>query len=393
MGGDALTRDAVRWSAGLAELQERFVHRFARTEPRESALAYLRGLIAPLERKNGWTVAEEAGHDSPDRIHRLLNTCDWDADEVLDDVRDYVVEHLADPDGVLIVDDTGFLKKGTRSAGVQRQYSGTAGRTENCQIGVFLAYATARGRTLIDRQLYLPKSWTDDRDRCRAAGIGDDIEFVTKVQMGKAMVVRAIEDKIPFRWVTADAGYGYSKGWRYELEQADIFHVMATTSHDTVVTRQALDHPVRDLIAALPRQKWKRRSCGDGAHGPRVYDWARAEVRPWHRPDRQHWVIARRSTTRPNEIAYYIAYAPAGTTLDQLIQVAGARWAIEECFQTAKGQCGLDDYQVRRYPGWHRHITLAMAAHAFLTVTRAAELAAGKAETDQPTSSRSASPS
>lgn len=180
--------------------------------------------------------------------------------------------------------------------------------------------------------------------------------------------------------------------WRSELEQADVFHVMATTRHDTVVTRWATDHPVSDLFPGLPRQKWKRRSCGAGAHGPRVYDWARVEVRPWHRPDRRHWVIARRSVARPEELSYYIAYCPADTTLDELIRIAGSRWAIEECFQTAKQECGLDDYQVRRYPGWHRHITLAMAVHACLTVLRARELDTWKAETDPPRSSTSASP-
>ncbi|MFD5566372.1 IS701 family transposase [Kitasatospora griseola] len=377
MGGDMSEIDARDWSDELAGLHKRFAHRFARSESRESALAYLRGLLAPLERKNGWTVAEEAAHGGPDRIQRLLNRIDWDADGLLDDVREYVVEHLADPGGVLIVDDTGFLKKGVRSAGVQRQYSGTAGRTENCQVGVFLAYSGRLGRTLIDRALYLPKSWTDDRERCRAAGIGDEVEFATKHQLARRMVRRAIDDGIPFRWVTADAGYGNSKGWRTELEQADVFHVVATTRHDTVVTRWAMDHRLHDLVADLPRQKWKRRSCGDGSHGPRIYDWARVEVRPWHRPDRRHWVLARRSVTDPTKVAYYIAYAPAETTLNELIAVAGARWAIEECFQSAKGQCGLDDYQVRRYPGWHRHITLAMAAHAYLTVLRAHQLEKG----------------
>ncbi|MEV8457914.1 IS701 family transposase, partial [Streptomyces sp. NPDC052095] len=334
MGGDLA--EVSSWAGELSALQGRFLHRFSRSEPRESALAYMRGLIAPLERKNGWTLAEEAGHAGPDRIHRLLNRIGWDADEVLDDVRAYVAEHLGDPGAVLIVDDTGFLKKGTGSAGVQRQYSGTAGRTENCQVGVFLAYAAPFGRTLIDRRLYLPASWTDDRERCRRAGVDDAVGFATKVAMAKAMVRRAIADKIPFRWVTADAGYGYSKGWRSELEQADVFHVMATTRHDTVVTRWAIDHPVSDLFPGLPRQKWKRRSCGAGAHGPRVYDWARVEVRPWHRPDRRHWVIARRSVARPEELSYYIAYCPDDTTLDELIHIAGSRWAIEECFQTAK---------------------------------------------------------
>ncbi|MGW5342883.1 IS701 family transposase [Streptomyces sp. NPDC004050] len=389
MGGDV---DAGRWAEGLVELHGRFVHRFARTEPRESALAYMRGLIAPLERKNGWTVGEEAGHDGPYRIQRLMSTCDWDSGEVLGDVREYVIEHLGDPNAVLIVDDTGFLKKGVRSAGVQRQYSGTAGRTENCQIGVFLAYATARGRTLIDRGLYVPKSWTDDRDRCRSAGIADEVEFATKLQMAEAMVSRAVADRMPFRWLTGDEAYGQSKSWRHRLEQGDVFHVMATRRNDTVVTWQQMDHRVDELIASLPRQKWKRRSCGAGAHGQRIYDWARTEHRPYRRADRGHWVLARRSIKHPEEIAYYIAYAPAETTLDELIRVAGARWAIEECFQSAKQECGLDDYQVRRYDGWHRHITLAMAVHAFLTIARAGELDAGKAETDPPDSSRSASP-
>ncbi|MEU9671681.1 IS701 family transposase, partial [Streptomyces bobili] len=218
MGGGLA--DVRVWASELDVVRGRFVHRFSRSEPRESALAYMRGLIAPLQRKNGWTLAEEAGHGGPDRIQRMLNRIEWDADEVLDDVRRYVVDHLGDREAVLIVDDTGFLKKGTCSAGVQRQYSGTAGRTENSQIGVFLAYATGRGRTLIDRRLYLPTSWTDDRERCRRAGIGDEVAFETKVVMAKAMVRKAIADRIPFRWVTADAAYGFSKGWRFELEQA-----------------------------------------------------------------------------------------------------------------------------------------------------------------------------
>ncbi|MFC5856634.1 IS701 family transposase [Streptomyces chlorus] len=366
--------DVGPWAGELDVLHERFAHRFNRSEPRESALAYMRGLIAPLGRKNGWTLAEEAGHAGPDRIHRMLNRIEWDADEVLDDVRDYVVDNLGDPEAALIVDDSGFRKKGVRSAGVQRQHSGTAGRAENRQIGVFLAYATARGRTLIDRRLYLPTSWTDDRERCRRAGVDDHVGFATKVALARAMVRHAITDMIPFRWVTADAAYGCSEGWRSELEQADVFHVMATTRHDTVVTRWATDHPVHELFPGLPRQKWKRRSGGEDSQGRSVHDWARVEVRPGHREDRRHWVLARRSVVRPEEISYYIAYCPADTTLDELIRVAGSRWAIEECFRSAKQECGLDDYQVRRYPGWYRHMTLAMSVHACLTVLRARQL-------------------
>uniref|UniRef100_UPI003F4912A7 IS701 family transposase n=1 Tax=Streptomyces sp. CA-141956 TaxID=3240051 RepID=UPI003F4912A7 len=297
MGG--VLADARSWAGELRTLHEWFVHRFARSEPRESALAYMRGLVAPLERKNGRTLAEEAGHAGPDRLHRLLNRIDWDADEVLDDVREYVVQHLgrprcgADRGRHRLPGERGPVGRGSAAVG-------TAGRTENCQAGVFLAYATGRGRTLIDRRLYLPASWTDDRERCRRAGIDDTAVFETKVAMARAMVRRASEEKIPFGWVTADAGYGYSKSWRSELERADVFHVMATTRHGTVVTRWAMDHPVHGPFRDLPRQKWKRRSCGNGAHGPRVFDWARAEARPWHRKDRRHWVIARRSVRRPH---------------------------------------------------------------------------------------------
>ncbi|MCZ0999408.1 IS701 family transposase [Streptomyces mirabilis] len=255
---------------------------------------------------------------------------------------------------------------------------------------MFLAYATGRGRALIDRRLYLPTSWTDDRERCRRAGIDDSVTFETKVAMAKAMVRKAIADRIPFRWVTADAAYGFSKGWRFELEQADVFHVMATTRHDTVVTRWSIDHPVHDLFPGLPRQKWKRRSCGAGptARACSTGPASRCGLAPGRPP-----ALGHRPPQRPPSRGdlLLIAYCPADTTLDELIQIAGSRWAVEECFQTAKQECGLDDYQVRRYPGWHRHMTLAMAAHACLTVLRARELDADKAETDPPTSSTTAS--
>jgi SRSO17 transposase len=362
--------DVAGWAAGLGELHERLGPRFGRAEPRRRALAYVRGLLAGLERKNGWTLAEHAGDVSPDGMQRLLRTAGWDADAVRDDLQQYVAERLGDAGAVLIVDDTGFLKKGTRSAGVQRQYSGTAGRTENCQVGTFLAYASAKGRALIDRDLYLPQAWTDDRDRCRAAGIGDEVAFATKPQQAKAMIARAVAAGIPFRWVTGDEAYGQVKYLRCWLEERDIFHVVATKRNDTVPAASALDARVDELIAALPAQAWQRRSCGDGAHGPRVYDWARAAVRPLHAPARGHWVLARRRIS-DGELAYYICYGPARTTLDELITVAGTRWAIEECFQAAKNEAGLDHYQARHYGAWYRHITLAMTAHAYLAATAA----------------------
>ncbi|MET8117397.1 IS701 family transposase [Streptomyces prasinus] len=375
----------------MAGLHARFAHRFGRSEPRERALDYLQGLIAPLEKKNGWTLSEQVGQLRPDGVQRLLNLSDWDENAVRDDIRDFVVETIGSPDGVLICDDTGFLKKGTKSAGVQRQYSGTAGRTENCQIGTFLAYASAAGRALIDRELYLPASWTDDRERCRAAGIVDGIGFATKNEHFRRMVQRAVDACVPFAWVTADEAYGQVKQTRFWLEQRGIAHVMATKVNDTVATTGWSEERVDDLIAALPRQRWKRISGGRGAHEERIYDWARVAIRPSWEDGFGHWVLARRSVSDPTEIAYYVCYGPATSRLKDLVKVAAARWAVEECFQTAKGECGLDHYQVRLYRAWYRHITLSMAALAYLTATRVAEAAKGAASTASKTSYLSAS--
>ncbi|MFG2881151.1 IS701 family transposase [Streptomyces sp. NPDC048297] len=365
------------WQDVLAGLHARFASRFARAEPRGRALTYMAGLISPLERKNGWSLAERAGEAHPIGMQRLLGEADWDADRVRDDVRDFVVESIGDKNAVLIGDDTGFLKKGTRSAGVQRQYTGTAGRTENSQVGTFLAYASARGRALIDRELYLPASWTDDRARCRAAGIDDMVPFATKVEHFQAMLQRALDAEVPFAWVTADEAYGQVKRLRRWLEEQGAAHVLATKVNDTVITTRGGDARVDQLVAALPRQAWKRLSAGAGAHGQRLYDWARVPIRIWWENGFGHWVLARRSVSDPTDIAYYVCYGPVATRLKDLARVAGARWAVEECFQTAKNECGLDHYQVRRYDAWYRHITLSMAALAALTAVRADEMSKG----------------
>ncbi|XNR94864.1 IS701 family transposase [Streptomyces sp. R-74717] len=379
------------WSDGIAGLHARFAGRFGRSEPRERALDYLSTLLAPLERKNGWTLAEQAGQRRPDGFRRLLNFADWDEQAVRDDVRDFVVETIGNKDAVLIGDDTGFLKKGIKSAGVQRQYSGTAGRTENCQIGTFLAYVSAAGRALIDRELYIPVSWTDDRERCRAAGIGDEVPFATKIEHFKWMLQRAIDARVPFAWVTADEAYGQVKHMRAWLEERHVAYVLATKVNDTVSTTGGTDAEVRDLVTAVPRQAWKRISAGAGAHGQRFYNWARIAIRPVWEDGFGHWVLARRSISDPTEIAYYVCYGPVTSRLKDLVRTAGARWQVEECFQIAKGECGLDHYQVRLYRAWYRHITLAMAALAYLTAIRAAEAAKGAAETTSKTSYPSAS--
>jgi len=358
-------------AAELDRLHERIGVRFARAEPRTRVRGYVSGLVAGLERKNGWTLAERAGEVSPDGMQRLLRRADWDVDGVRDDVRDYVAGHLGDREGVLIADDTGFLKKGTKSAGVQRQYSGTAGRTENCQVGTFLAYASVHGHALIDRELYLPQCWTEDRDRCRAAGIPDRVEFTTKPRQAMAMIAGAVGAGVPFRWFTADEAYGQAKYLRVWLEDQDVFHVVATRCNDTLIATDGGEQRADALVAALPARAWRRLSVGAGAHGPREYDWARIPIRIMWRPGRGHWLLARRSISSPSEIGYYICYGPRRATLVDLAWIAGSRWRIEECFQQAKGEAGLDHYQVRTWRAWHAHITLSMLALAWLAASKA----------------------
>ena len=256
-----------------------------------------------------------------------------------------------------------------KSAGVARQYSGTAGRIENCQVGVFLAYRSSRGHALIDRQLYLPQAWTEDRDRCRAAGIPDEVGFATKVEMARAMLARAFAAGVPAGWVTMDEAYGQSKSLRVWLEDHDQAHVVATRCTDDVVTTSMGRARVDDLIASLPGRAWSRISCGPGAHGPREYWWARVPIRVFWRPGRGHWLLARRNMST-GELAYYVCYGPRKTRLLDLARIAGTRWAVEECFQQAKNQAGLDEYQVRDWRAWYAHITLSMAAHAWLVVAR-----------------------
>ncbi len=361
------------WAAGLEKVLERIGPRFARSEPRARAGVYLRGLLSAAERKNGWTLAEQAGDRTPDAMQRLLNHADWDADAVRDDLRDYVIEHLGDDRAVLVVDETGFLKKGTKSAGVARQYSGTAGRIENCQVGVFLAYATPAGRTFIDRELYLPKAWIDDRDRCAEAGIAAQVAFMTKPELALAMLTRALDAGVPAGWVTADEVYGQSYRLRAALEARGMPYVLAVPVNQYVVATGVAGLTqcrVDAVSAAVPDSDWSRLSAGAGAKGPRLYDWARVPIRPLSEPGR-YWLLVRRSLT-DGELAHYLCFCPPETSLADLVAVAGTRWAIEESFHTAKGEVGLDHYQVRRYDAWYRHISLACLAHAYLTVTRAA---------------------
>jgi len=355
----------LAWSEEFAALVGRLEPRFGRVEPRRRAAAYLRGLLAPVERKNGWQLAEAAGDRTPDGVQEFLGRVRWDADAVRDDLRAYVAEHLGDAGAVLVLDETGFVKKGARSAGVQRQYSGTAGRIENCQIGVFLGYASRYGRALIDRALYLPESWAEDRARRAEASIPEAARFATKPKLGLAMLERAHAAGLPFTWVTADSVYGADSVLRRWLQERRLGYVLAVTKAQRLGFAR-----VEDRVAETPPSHWQRLSAGDGAKGPRLYDWTYLPYGSDPTPGWEKGLLIRRSLAEPGELAFYLTHAPDGTALADLVGVAGSRWTIEACFEAAKGEVGLDQYEVRSWTGWHRHVTLAMLAHAHLAVLR-----------------------
>ena len=360
--------DVHQWAAGLDAVVGLIAPRFGRAEPRRRAAAYVRGLLAPVERKNGWQLAEAAGDRTPDGMQDFLSRMHWDADAVRDDLQAYVVQHLGDAAAVLVLDETGFLKKGTKSAGVARQYSGTAGRIENCQIGVFLGYAGRHGQALLDRALYLPADWAKDTERRREARIPEAITFATKPKLGLAMLERARQAGVAFAWITGDCVYGADRAIRRWAEQNQYGYVLAVTSGQYLGQR-----PVTSWIENLPRKTWQRLSAGEGAKGPRLYDWAYLLCNG-AAAGFQCALLVRRSIGKPNELTFYLTHAPEGTALADLVRVAGTRWRIESLFEQAKGEVGLDQYEVRSWVGWHRHITLAMLALAYLAVVRRAAI-------------------
>jgi SRSO17 transposase len=384
MGSDEMVAvrvdEIARWRGGLTALHARIAPRFVRREARERAGRFLGGLLSRAERKNGWQLAEALGEAAPDGVQRLLNAAKWDADAVRDDVRAYVVEHLGDPDGVLIVDETGFVKKGDRSAGVAKQYSGTAGRIENCQIGVFLAYASPRGRAFLDRALYLPKEWAGDAARRAAAGIPAEVAFATKTELARTMLERAFAAEVPAAWVTGDSIYGNDSKLRFWLHEQRRPYVLAVARSHMVV-RDWQQVRVEDLLPEVPEAAWARLAVAAGSKGPRVFDWALARLPFDTEAGYGQWLLVRRSVSEPAEVAFYRVFGPAGTTLATVARVAGTRWAIEEGFERAKGEVGLDQYEVRRWDAWHRHVTLCLLAHAYLEVTRAEANAAATAAT------------
>ncbi len=356
--------DLNEWSTEFDGVLGRISSLFVHPSSRRHAEQYLRGLLSPIAHKNGWTIAEYVGEKEPKALQRFLNLANWDADALRDVVCDYTMEHLADPHAVLVADPTGFAKKGRKSAGVQRQYSGTLGRIDNCQIGTFLAYVTGRReRVLIDRELYIPETtWLDDRGRCAEAGIPEDLVFATRPRQVAVMIDRMRERGVPFAWFAADEEFGQNPGLRTHLETAGIAYVMAIPKNTEFTDAAGMTARIDERAARLTGHAWQRRACGIGAKGFRIYDWALLDS---DFPGHQYLI---RRSIDDGELAFYHCYNPRREGFTELVRVAGARWPVEECFEAAKGGVGLDDYQVRLYHAWYRHVTLAMLAHAFLTI-------------------------
>lgn len=367
-----LSLTSLPWRSELTELKARLACVFQRSETREQVGLYLDGLTGGAERKNGWQLAEHAGDEVPWRMQAVLGRGGWDADCARDICRDYVVEQLGDPTGVLILDETGFVKKGTHSVGVARQYSGTAGRVENCQVGVFLGYASPKGHALIDRRLYLPKDWAEDTDRRKKTYVPDDVVFATKPKIGAEMVKAALAAGVPCSWVLGDCVYGNDKRLRVMLEQHDKPYVLCVRSDEKfVIDGSFRSRTAEDVAAGLAPHDWQRLPAGQGSKGPRLYDWARVRLFRLQAPPWDHWLLVRRSICDPTDMAFYITFGPHTCELRDLAAVAGLRWTIEECFQSAKGETGLDHCEARSWHGWHRHMTLSMLAFAFLACLRA----------------------
>ena len=361
------------WGAAFEEVCERIGPIFARSETRERAQAYLRGLLSPIERKNGWQMAEEAGEATPYAMQYLLDRARWESDQLRDEVRAYVHEKLGDPEAVLVIDETGFLKQGTKSVGVQRQYSGTAGRIENCQVGVFLSYSSSQEHTLLDRELYLPKSWTQDPARCREADVPIEVGFATKPELAARMLWRTLDAGVPAAWVRGDTVYGSHRLLRAGLETRQQAYALAVTcqEHVEVAGKQ---QRVDQVVQQVTPQDWHRLSAGVGSKGARLYDWVRLPLSSSVPGGWERWLVIRRSIpagAEPPEMAYVLVFARQGTPLPEMVTVMGSRWTVEQCFEGGKGEVGLDEYEVRSWQGWYRHITLCMLAQAFLTVLRA----------------------
>jgi SRSO17 transposase len=376
------SEELEQWAESFAAFHARFAPLFRRRETREQAAKYLRGLLAPLERKTGWQLAEALGDATPDRTQRLLYRAGWDADAARDLLQQFVIETFGDPAGIGVVDETGFLKKGAASVGVQRQYSGTAGKVDNCQVATLLTYATPRGHVFLDRRLYLPEGWARDRERRERAAVPAGVPFQTKPQQALAMLEHAWLQGVPMGWVTGDEVYGDAPYLRAAIERADRRYVLAVSSSTPVwpcplpagaSEAASPASTVAAVVAGWPAARWQRLTVAEGEKGPRSYDWACGRVVDSRDrgPGREVWLLARRSLGDPSELAYYLGHAPPDTPLATLARVAATRYTVEQCLEEAKGEAGLDQYEVRRWHSWYRHVTLALMAHTWLAAVRA----------------------
>ena len=384
------------WAEAFAAYCARFDDLFVRSESRVQARKYLRGLVAPLERKTSWQLAEVAHDTTPDRMQRLLYRVPWDADAARDRLEQFVIERFGDPEGIGVLDETGIPKKGTRSVGVAKQYCGAVGKLENCQVATLLTYASPRGHVFLDRRLYLPEAWCGDAERRTRAHVPQTVRFQTKPEQARAMLEHAWELGVPMKWVTGDSVYGDSPDLRAAIQAAGRWYVLALTGvircwleppplegpqevtggRPRRAVRLAKDAPkaqtVAAVIAALPKGRWKRLSVGTGTKGPRIYDWARVRVIESRDgfPGPEVWLLARRSVSDPTELTYYFALAPQTVALQQLARVASTRWTVEQVIKEAKSEVGFDRYEVRFWHSWYRHITLAMLAQVWLADQR-----------------------
>ncbi len=398
MSADILDQ-VEQWATEFEEFHARFASLFARSEPREAARQYLRALLASVERKNCWQMAEMVGADNPQPMQRLLYSAHWEADDARDELQCFVIEQFGDAGGIGVVDETGFLKKGTKSVGVKRQYSGTAGKVENCQVGVFLTYFNGRAYTFLDRRLYLPEDWCADGERRREAQVPDDVRFKTKPQLALEMLEHTWAQGVPMAWVTGDEVYGNAPYLRDAIAEAGKRYVLAVSSTTPVWQgRPPVDEPAQGRLGgprarprlakgipsgqtvaavtfSLPEETWQRLTVSKGEKGPLTYDWAAVRVVESRDglPGPDGWLLARRSLSDPTDMAYYLSNAPSETPVEALAEVAAARWSIETTIEEGKGEVGLDEYEVRYWHSWHRHVTLSMMAHAWLASIRQRE--------------------
>jgi len=362
------------WLLQLHQLHSRIAPRFARPEPRHRALLYLQAVLSEIPRKNGWQIAEQAKQANPYGMQRLVSSAVWDVDGVRDDIRAFVLEYLGQTGGIGVIDESGIPKRGKKSAGVKKQYCGATGHKENCQVGVFLTYDTALGHALIDAGLYIPEDWTADRERCREAGIPDTVQYRPKWEIALHMLRRATEAGVTFRWVVADTVYGHAEELRTWLEKQGTAYVLGIPCNEPVCVQAPNGYllaEARESVAMLLQKEedWHRLANGWGTKGPRLFDWARLPVFYKGVVDGSHFLLIRRCIDDASVLSYYLVFAPPETSLLEMVLAIGARWHIEEDFEATK-DLGLDQYEVRSYTGWYRHITLVMLAYAFLVSIR-----------------------